>query len=106
MIGPKMIGCNMHSVANCCKNSREALKNVCPDAYTLLEDIKCVFGKPPKSGFVQQDGRKELQLLLKELDGTKTRIFSHDLGFYISEDYGSSFQPELFCITNFFIKQA
>lgn len=77
---PKMIGCNMHSVANCCKNSREALKNVNPDAFTLLEDIKCVFGKPPEGGFVQQDGRTELQLLLKELDGTKTRIFSHDLG--------------------------
>ena len=77
---PKSMYCNMHSVSNCCKNSREALREVSPDAICLLDDVKCVFGKPPKSGYVQQDGRRELQLLLQELEGTKSRIFSHDLG--------------------------
>ena len=77
---PKTLTCCMHSVSNCCSNSRHALQEVSPDAAQVLDDIKCVYAKPKKGGYCRQDGRKDLLLLLKELDDTKKRIFTHDLG--------------------------
>ncbi|CBY11600.1 unnamed protein product [Oikopleura dioica] len=87
---PKTLTCAMHSVANCCSNSRKALEEVCPDAATLLDDIKCVYAKPKKGGYCQQDGRKDLLLLLRELDDCKKRIFTHDLGKRFGNDSRNS----------------
>jgi xanthine/CO dehydrogenase XdhC/CoxF family maturation factor len=53
---PKTLTCCMHSVSNCCLNSRHALQKVSPDAAQVLDDIKCVNAKPKKL------------VLLKELD--------------------------------------
>ena len=78
---PPSLFCCMHSISNCCKNSRNALNEVNPDAVKLLELIKSVYGKPDKAGYVQQDGRSDLRLMLRyDLEQTRTKIFSHDLG--------------------------
>ncbi|CAG5101478.1 Oidioi.mRNA.OKI2018_I69.YSR.g17128.t1.cds [Oikopleura dioica] len=81
---PPSLFCAMHCVSNCDKNSCSALKEVNEEAFTLLELVKSVFGKPEKFGYVQQDGRRSLQLLLKyDLESTRTKIFSHDLGNFL-----------------------
>ncbi|CAG5101398.1 Oidioi.mRNA.OKI2018_I69.YSR.g17049.t1.cds [Oikopleura dioica] len=47
---PPSLFCAMHCVSNCDKNSCSALKEVNEEAFTLLELVKSVFGKPEKFG--------------------------------------------------------
>jgi len=56
-IEPATLYCAMQTTSNGSKYAKEDLKEVSPDSSCLLDDIKNVYGKPPKSGYTQKDGR-------------------------------------------------